>query len=89
MDMGTDLKLLDDIKVVVGSTLQIRDGIRAMGLDTALLGSIPELDSMAVVNLITALEEHFGISIADDEIGAATFETLGSLTRFVAGKLAH
>jgi hypothetical protein len=25
--------------------------------------------------------------VADDEIGAAAFETLGSLTRFVEGKL--
>jgi acyl carrier protein len=41
-----------------------------------------------VVNVITALEDHFDITVADDEIGAAAFETLGSLTRFVEGKLA-
>ena len=53
-----------------------------------LLGAIPELDSIAVVNLITALEEHFGITVADDEIGAAAFETLASLTQFVEHKMA-
>jgi acyl carrier protein len=56
---------------------------------TPLLGAIPELDSMAVVSLITALEEQFGIAVDDDEIGAATFETLGSLAAFVEQKLAH
>jgi acyl carrier protein len=59
-----------------------------MNEETALLGAVPELDSIAVVNLITALEERFDITVADDEIGAAAFETLGSLTRFVESKLA-
>jgi acyl carrier protein len=43
---------------------------------------------MAVINLITALEEHFGIAVDDDEISATTFATLGSLTQFVNQKLA-
>ena len=42
---------------------------------------------MAVVNVITALEERFDITVDDDDISARTFETLGSLTRFVEQKL--
>jgi acyl carrier protein len=42
---------------------------------------------MAVVALITTLEERFGFSIDDDEIDGATFATLGSLVDFVQGKL--
>ena len=56
--------------------------------DTPLLGAIPELDSMAVVNLIVALEDHFGFTVADDEVSAETFATLGSLCAFVEQKLA-
>ena len=56
--------------------------------DTPLLGAIPELDSMAVVTLITSLEEQLGIIVDDDDIDGATFETVGALTDFVAGKLA-
>ena len=67
---------------------QLRHAKAAMNESSPLLGAIPELDSMAVVSLITALEEHFDITVTDDEIGAAAFETLGSLTRFVEGKLA-
>jgi acyl carrier protein len=81
--------LLDEVKTVVGSALQLGDRVRKMNESSALLGAIPELDSMAVVSVITALEEHFDITVADDEIGAAAFETLGSLTRFVEGKLAR
>jgi acyl carrier protein len=81
--------LLDDVKKVVGSALQIGSRIQQMQADAPLLGAVPELDSIAVVNLITALEEHFGIAVADDEIGASTFETLDSLTTFIERKLSQ
>lgn len=80
--------LLDEVKAVVGNALQLGDRLRNMNESSALLGAVPELDSMAVVNVITALEERFDITVADDEIGAAAFETLGSLARFVESKLA-
>lgn len=80
--------LLEEVKSVVGSVLQLGDRVRRMDESTPLLGAVPELDSMAVVSVITALEERFDISVADDEIGAATFETLGSLARFVESKVA-
>ena len=66
--------LLDDVKKVVGSALQIGSRVQQMDIAAPLLGAVPELDSIAVVNLITALEENFGITVADDEISASTFE---------------
>lgn len=79
--------VIDDVRMLVANVLQL--GARAQTLDASapLLGAIPELDSMAVVNVITALEDHFGFSVDDDEIGAATFATLGSLSEFVEQKL--
>ena len=79
---------LDDVKQILIDVLNLGDEGRAMDAHSALLGSIPELDSMAVVNLIGALEEHFGITVHDDEISASTFETLGTLASFVEQKLA-
>jgi acyl carrier protein len=55
---------------------------------SALLGAIPELDSMAVVNVIAALEDRFGFTVEDDEINGATFASLGSLVSFVREKSA-
>jgi acyl carrier protein len=80
--------MIEQVRDVVTETLQL--GARGERLEAAsrLLGSLPELDSMAVVALITALEERFSISIEDDEISADTFETLGSLTAFVTDKTA-
>jgi acyl carrier protein len=79
---------LDDVRNILIDVLSLGEAGKSLDEQSALLGSIPELDSMAVVNLITALEEHFGMVIDDDEISAGTFETLGSLAAFVQQKLA-
>lgn len=78
---------IDEVKTVLGGALQLGARVQSMVASTPLLGAIPELDSMAVVSLIAALEEHFGIAVSDDEIGAATFATLGTLSDFVEQKL--
>jgi len=58
-----------------------------MDAETALLGSIPEFDSMAVVTVLTAIEESFGIEVDDDEISAEIFENFGTLCSFVEQKI--
>jgi acyl carrier protein len=80
---------LDEVKDILSDVLSLGERKNLIKTDSSLLGSIPELDSMAVVNVITALEEHFGITVNDDEISAKTFETLGSLVNFVEQKLAE
>lgn len=79
---------LDDVKRLLIDVLCLSGAEAEMDADTPLLGSLPELDSMAVVNVIGALEEQFGITVEDDEISARTFATLGSLSAFVAEKTA-
>ena len=74
------LRILDEVLSLGGRS-------SAFGPDTALLGAIPELDSMAVVTLITSLEEQLGIVVDDDDIDGATFATVGSLTEFVDAKM--
>lgn len=55
--------------------------------DSGLFGTIPELDSMAVANLLTEMEDRFDIVIDDDEVEAEMFETFGGLTRFATRKV--
>jgi acyl carrier protein len=80
---------LDEVKATLIDVLSLGDAGQRLTADSPLLGSLPELDSMAVVSLIGALEERFDIAIDDDDISASTFETLGSLADFVAGKRAE
>ena len=78
------MSTLNDILTLLGEVLQIDTS--TMDKSTELLGGIPEFDSMAVVMVITALEDSMGISVDDDEISAETFETIGSLVNFVESK---
>ncbi len=55
---------------------------------TQLFGALPELDSMAVANLLTEMEERLGFVIEDDEVEAEDFMTYGRLLHFVRRKLA-
>ncbi len=81
------MAIIDEVKSVLKETLQLEDKINSFESDTPILGSIPEFDSMTVINVITALEERFGFEVEDDEITGETFETLGSLIKFVQQKL--
>ena len=74
------VKLLDEVLSLGGRGL-------AMKADSPLLGAVPELDSMAVVAILTALEERFGILVEDDDVDGEVFSTVGSLANFVADKL--
>jgi acyl carrier protein len=76
-----------EVVTVLDEVLNLGGRTAGFGADTRLLGSIPELDSMAVVSIVTMLEERFGFNVADDELDASAFQTLGSLVGFVQGKL--
>lgn len=79
--------VIAELRRILADTLQLGARSASLTASSPLLGSLPELDSMAVVSVITAVEEHFGFVIADDEISADTFETLGSLAEFVEQKV--
>ena len=78
----------DQVRQVLESVLNVKGLIGAQGRETPLLGSVPELDSMTVVALLTSLEERFGFAIDDDDVDGRTFATLGSLCDFVVRKMA-
>jgi acyl carrier protein len=81
MDIRSELlKLVDTALNLNGRGLGLTD-------ETPLLGSLPELDSMGVVTLITELENRLGLSIEDDEIDGSVFATFGSLLAFVQDKV--
>lgn len=77
----------DETRTLVGDVLQLGERTADLQEDTLLLGSLPEFDSMAVVSLITAIEDRFGIVIDDDELSADTFMSAGSLHAFIAERV--
>ena len=85
--MQNDLNTLKEVLSLLDEVLSLNGRSAEFSSSTLLLGAMPELDSMAVVSLITGLEERFGFMVDDDEIEGSTFATVGSLVEFVEGKL--
>lgn len=81
------MSIFSEVVEILQSVLQLEPGSTDLAPEAGLLGEIPEFDSMAVVTVLTALEENYGFFIDDDEVDAETFETVGSLVRFVEEKL--
>jgi acyl carrier protein len=79
----------DDVNAVIEvlvSTLGIKDQAADLDASTPLFGELPELDSLGVVELTVALESRFDIQVDDEDITGDVFETVGSLTNFVASR---
>jgi acyl carrier protein len=78
---------IESLKKILIDALNLGTAGLELNADSALLGAIAELDSMAVVHVIAKIEDCFGFSIDDDEINGQVFASLGSLTAFVDSKL--
>jgi acyl carrier protein len=73
----------DRVKVVIVKSLGIQDRAHTLEASTELFGSLPELDSMAVVTLAVNLEREFDFEIDDEDFTGDVFETIGTLAEFV------
>jgi len=71
--------LAESLKKILAAQLGPNYPPESFNDDTPLLGAIPELDSMAVVGILTAVEEELGVTVDDDEISAESFVTFSSL----------
>ena len=81
------MKVLEKVVQILIETLNLGSGSDMLDASSTLLGAIPEFDSIAVVSVLTALEDAYDFQIDDDEIDASNFETVGSLVEFVESKL--
>jgi len=82
------MSTFEQVREVLTTSLGLGERGRRLGPASGLLGEIPEFDSMAVVTVVTALEDRFDIFFDDEEIDAEVFATLGSLSDLVDSKLA-
>jgi acyl carrier protein len=74
---------LDRVKVVLVKSLGLQDRAHTLDASTELFGSMPELDSMAVVTLAVNLEREFDFEIDDEDFTGDVFESIGTLAEFV------
>ena len=81
--MDTTKSTLDEVKDLVAETLGIMDRLESIDVSTGLLGSLPELDSLAVAELVVGIQDRFGFEIDQSDVTMDMFETLGTLAAFV------
>ena len=86
--MNITLKnITNQLKTVLDEALFLNGRTEQWSDQMSLLGNVPELDSMAVMNVVSALEIKFGIFVEDDDINAEVFATIESLALFINQKL--
>jgi acyl carrier protein len=83
-----DAATFAEVKDVLVTTLGLDDRAGSLQPSTELLGRLPEFDSMAVVEVVVALEDRFGMQIDETDLTGDVFETLGSLADFVESQRA-
>lgn len=79
------------ILVGVGALLRERLGLVTNGIaleeDTGLLGQGIGLDSVEVLQLVSGIEELYGLTIADEDLRREYFATLGTVVTFIQDRL--
>jgi acyl carrier protein len=63
--------------------LLVEDGA-SVGDDTPLLGDV--LDSLAIVKLVSLLEDRFGIEVRSEDLTPDNFATIASIARYVESR---
>ena len=85
--MEQALDIQNEVLEILDEVLSLKGRAKSFSDQTVLLGALPELDSMAVLGVITSFEDRFGITVEDDDIDGSTFATVGTLVAYVSSKL--
>ncbi len=83
------MNIQNEVLEILDEVLSLKGRAKSFSDQTVLLGALPELDSMAVLGVITSFEDRFGFTVEDDDIDGSTFATVGTLVAYVSSKLKH
>jgi acyl carrier protein len=82
------MSLIESVLRILDTELNLQGAALSFTSATKLRGSVPQLDSMAIVSLVTAMEEQLGFEFPEEQLDGAIFETVGTLVDCVARLLA-
>ncbi|MYB89718.1 MAG: acyl carrier protein [Proteobacteria bacterium] len=78
---------IEQVLEVLAESLPLPETTYEMGEQAPLLGTIPELDSMAITGIIAGLEKNFGVVFDEEDLDAKAFQTVGILRDLIASKM--
>ena len=82
--MQTTVDIERDVRTFVVEQFLAGDAGK-LRADGSLLGDV--IDSMGVIALVAYLQEHFGITVEDDEVLPSNLDTIDNLVAYVSRKL--
>jgi acyl carrier protein len=82
--MQTTVDIERDVRTFVIDHFLAGDASK-LRTDGSLLGDV--IDSMGVIALVSYLQEHFGITVEDDEVLPSNLDTINNLVVYVSKKL--
>lgn len=88
MDKKADQKAIEKLKVIIADELDVNLKKEEIDDNASLFEGGLGLDSIVIVELISLIEEKFGIEFADTELSPEYFGNLHVLAEFVSQKLA-
>jgi acyl carrier protein len=75
-----------DIRAFLARNFLFSDKGFTYGDDASLLNE-GVIDSMGIIEVVAFVEEHFGISVADQELLPENFDSVSKLSAFIISKL--
>ena len=74
---------LDAVRDILVEALGLHGRADSITETTPLFGTMPEFDSLAIVEVVTLLEERFGFEMDEEDITGEVFDSVGSLAGYV------
>lgn len=79
--------IIDKLKEIIATELDVNLVPADIDENASLLEGEIDIDSIAIVELISIIEEKFGIVFTDEELMPESFSTLSVLAKLIEGKL--
>lgn len=86
--MTTTAAVLSRLKTLIVEEMDVRIAADQIADDTSFFAGGFGMDSIAIVELISLVEDHFGVLFADEDLVPASFSNVQVLARVIADKLA-
>jgi acyl carrier protein len=81
-------EITERLKHIIADELDINTKLENIRDDVSLLEDGIGLDSVAVMEFISIIEEKFAFQFSDDELSMEPFKNLSVLSEFVAARMA-
>src|SRR5579859_3095084 len=75
-------KMQDQVRRILAQNGRLAVSVDSLAEDADLFAA--GLDSLAIVNVLMSIEEHFDIELPDELLSRRTFASIGAITRVVS-----